>query len=164
MFHDRPVFPRGFRCASRNCGLKPSAKDIALFVSEVDASAAAVFTKNHFPGAPIVLGRETIRAGVLRAIFVNTKVSNVATGLRGIENAMRMGAAAAKELDVPAEHVLVSSTGVIGAPLPIEKIEKGVVGMSADLQSDPMVGAEGIMTTDSYPKAVSLSVGEATIT
>jgi glutamate N-acetyltransferase / amino-acid N-acetyltransferase len=163
-FHKTPVLPRGFRCASRNCGLKPDAKDIALFVSEVDASAAAVFTRNHFPGAPIVLGRDTIRGGVLRGIFVNTKVSNVATGLRGIENAMRMAAAAAKELDVPPEHVLVSSTGVIGAQLPIEKIEKGIIGMTAELQGDPMIGAEGIMTTDSYPKAVSLSVGEATIT
>lgn len=123
-----------------------------------------MFTKNHFPGAPIVLGRETIRGGTLRAVFVNTKVSNVATGLRGIENAMRMATAAAGELNVAADRVLVSSTGVIGAQLPIEKIEKGVVGMSADLQDNPMVGAEGIMTTDSYPKAVSLSVGDATIT
>jgi glutamate N-acetyltransferase/amino-acid N-acetyltransferase len=163
-FHKTPVFPRGFQCASRNCGLKPSAKDIALFVSEVDASAAAVFTRNHFPGAPIVLGRETIRAGLLRAIIVNTKVSNVATGLRGIENAMRMAAAAAREFNVDPEQVLVSSTGVIGAQLPIEKIENGVVGMSAELQRDPMIGAEGIMTTDSYPKAVSLSVGDVTIT
>ena len=51
-FHERPVFPRGFRCASRNSGLKATAKDLALFVSEVDAAAAAVFTRNHFPGAP----------------------------------------------------------------------------------------------------------------
>jgi glutamate N-acetyltransferase / amino-acid N-acetyltransferase len=60
--------------------------------------------------------------------------------------------------------VLVSSTGVIGVPLPIEKIEHGVVGMSADLQDDPLVGAEGIMTTDTHPKAISLPVGDATLT
>ena len=63
VFHDRPVFPRGFRCASRNVGLKPKAKDLALFASDVDAAAAAVFTRNHFPGAPVILGRETIRGG-----------------------------------------------------------------------------------------------------
>jgi glutamate N-acetyltransferase/amino-acid N-acetyltransferase len=91
-------------------------------------------------------------------------VSNVATGERGIEHARRMGAAAAKELGVPADRILVSSTGVIGAPLPIEKIEKGIAGMSAELQDNPMVGAEGIMTTDSYPKGISLRVGAATIT
>jgi len=164
LFHDRAVFPRGFRCASRNCGLKPSAKDLALFVSDVEAAAAAVFTKNHFPGAPVILGRETIRGGRLRVVVVNSKVSNVATGARGVENARRMAAAAATEVGTTADQVLVSSTGVIGVPLPIEIIERGLQGMSADLQSDPLVGAEGIMTTDTHPKALSASVGDATIT
>ena len=163
-FHERPRFPRGFRCASRNCGLKPAAKDLALFASEVDAASAAVFTRNHFPGAPIILGRETMRGGVLRAVVVNSKVSNVATGAAGVENARRMAAAAAAELRTTADRVLVSSTGVIGVPLPIEKIERGLRGMAADLQDDPLVGAEGIMTTDTYPKALSASVGEATVT
>lgn len=163
-FHDRPRFPRGFRCASRNVGLKPEAKDLTLFVSEVEANAAAVFTRNHFPGAPIILGRETIKAGRLRAIIANSKCSNVATGEPGVANARRMADAAAKELGTSANRVLVSSTGVIGVPLPIEKIETGVVGMQGDLQDDPLVGAEGIMTTDTFPKAFSCSVGDATIT
>ena len=72
MFHDRPKFPRGFRCASRHVGLKPKAKDLTLFASEVDATAAAVFTRNHFPGAPVILGRETIRGGRLRAIIARS--------------------------------------------------------------------------------------------
>lgn len=163
-FHDPPRFPTGFRCASRNVGLKPSARDLTLFVSDVDAAAAAVFTRNHFPGAPIVLGRETIRAGTLRAIVANSKVSNVATGARGLENARRMAAAAAAEIGTGADRVLVSSTGVIGVQLPVEKIETGIRGMAADLQTDPLVGAEGIMTTDTHPKALSTSVGAATIT
>jgi len=156
--------PRGFRCASRNIGLKPAAKDLALFVSETEASAAALFTRNHFPGAPIILGRETIRAGRLRAIIANSKCSNVATGERGIENARRMAAAAAAEVGTRPDRVLVSSTGVIGVQLPIETIERGIRGMANDLQSDPHVGAEGIMTTDTYAKALSATVGEATIT
>jgi glutamate N-acetyltransferase/amino-acid N-acetyltransferase len=163
-FHARPAFPRGFRCASRNVGLKPAARDLTLFASDVDAAAAAVFTRNHFPGAPIILGRETVRGGRLRAIIANSKVSNVATGTRGVENARRMAAAAAAELGTSADRILVSSTGVIGVQLPVEKIEQGVVGMAASLQLDPMVGAEGIMTTDTHPKAISASVGEATIT
>lgn len=163
-FHAVAVFPRGFRCASRNVGLKPTARDLTLFASDVDATAAAVFTRNHFPGAPVILGRETIRGGRLRAIIANSKVSNVATGALGVDNARRMAAAAAAELGTSADRVLVSSTGVIGVPLPIEKIERGVVGMSAELQLDPMVGAEGIMTTDTHPKAISASVGDATIT
>jgi glutamate N-acetyltransferase/amino-acid N-acetyltransferase len=163
-FDDPPAFPRGFRCASRNCGLKPRDKDLALFASEVDAAAAAVFTRNQFPGAPVILGRETIRAGSLRAIVVNSKFSNVATGARGLENARRMARAAATELGTVAERVLVSSTGVIGVPLPIEKIEAGLRGMSAELQEDPLVGARGIMTTDTHPKALSVRAGTATLT
>jgi glutamate N-acetyltransferase/amino-acid N-acetyltransferase len=166
VFHEVPRFPRGFRCASRNVGLKPSAKDLALFASDVEAQAAAMFTRNHFPGAPIVVGRETIRGGVLRAIVANSKCSNVATGDEGIERARRMAAAAARELGAMPEHVLVSSTGVIGVPLPIDLIERGLVGMADELQDDPMVGAEGIMTTDTHPKALSAGVpgSAATIT
>jgi glutamate N-acetyltransferase/amino-acid N-acetyltransferase len=163
-FHETPVFPRGFTCASRNCGLKPSAKDLALFVSDVEAAAAAVFTRNHFPGAPVILGRETIRAGRLRAIVANSKCSNVATGSAGVDSARRMAAAAAAEIGATADRVLVSSTGVIGVRLPIETIERGIRGMAADLQSDPLVGAAGIMTTDTHPKALSMSLGDATIT
>ncbi|HVB30320.1 MAG TPA: bifunctional glutamate N-acetyltransferase/amino-acid acetyltransferase ArgJ [Gemmatimonadaceae bacterium] len=163
-FHHRPEFPRGFRCASRHIGLKPKGKDLALFVSDVDAAAAAVFTRNQFPGAPVVLGRETIKAGRLRAVVVNSKVSNVATGAQGLEHARRMAAAAAAEVGCDPGRVLVSSTGVIGVSLPIEKIEQGMHGMRAELQDDPLVGAHGIMTTDTHPKALSVRVGDATIT
>lgn len=163
-FHTTPAFPRGFRCASRNVGLKPAAKDLTLIVSDIEAAAAAVFTRNQFPGAPITLGRETIKGGRLSAIIANSKVSNVATGQQGLDNARRMAAAAAAELRTTPDKILVSSTGVIGKQLPVELIEKGVVGMSGDLQGDPMVGAEGIMTTDTHPKALSASVGSATIT
>ena len=164
VFHDPSVFPKGFRCASRNVGLKPSARDLALFVSDVEASAAAVFTRNHFPGAPIILGRETIRDGRLKGIVANSKCSNVATGARGVEHARRMAAAAAAEIGTTTDRILVSSTGVIGVRLPIEKIEAGLRGMAADLQSDPLVGAQGIMTTDTFAKALSLPAGHATIT
>jgi len=163
-FHDRATFPRGFSCASRNCGLKATGKDLALFVSEVDCAASALFTLNQFPGAPVVLGRETIRGGSLRAIVANSKCSNVATGERGLENARRMARAAAAELGTSAERVLVSSTGVIGVQLPIEKIERGLQGIKRDLAGDPLVGAEGIMTTDTHPKALSASAEGATIT
>ena len=164
VFHDTPRFPRGFRCASRLVGLKSSGKDLALFVSDVDAAAAAVFTRNHFPGAPVILGRETIRSGRLRAVVVNSKVSNVATGARGVDDARRMAAAAAAEIGTSADRVLVSSTGVIGVRLPVEKIEAGLRGITQDLQDDPLVGAAGIMTTDTHPKALSASVGDVTIT
>jgi glutamate N-acetyltransferase/amino-acid N-acetyltransferase len=75
-----------------------------------------------------------------------------------------MAAAAAAECGTTPDRVLVSSTGVIGVPLPIEKIETGLRGMTAELTDDPLVGARGIMTTDSHPKALSTTVGPATIT
>ena len=163
-FDETARLPKGFRCASRNCGIKASGRDLSLFVSDLDAAAAAIFTRNQFPGAPVVLGRETIRGGVLRAIAVNSRVSNVATGEEGIANARRMAAAAAREIGADPQHVLVSSTGVIGVPLPIDRIENGLRGMAAELTSDPLVGAEGIMTTDTHPKAISTSVAGATLT
>src|SRR5256714_15560133 len=162
VFHDPPRFPRGFRCASRHVGLKASGKDLALFVSDVDAAAAAVFTRNHFPGAPVIVGRETIRGGQLRAVVVNSKVSNVATGERGIDDARRMASAAAAEVGSTASQVLASSTGVIGVRLPIEKIERGLRGIAAELQDDPPVGAAGIMTTDTHPKAPPAPANGAT--
>lgn len=162
--HDSPRFPRGFRCASRNIGLKPDAPDLALFVSDVDASAAAVFTRSHFPGAPILLGRETIRGGTLRGIVANSRFSNVATGEAGLRHARRMAEAAAREIGTTPDRVLVSSTGVIGVRLPIDKIERGIRGMSRELQADPLVGARGIMTTDTYAKALSGHIEGATIT
>ncbi|HJQ21816.1 MAG TPA: bifunctional glutamate N-acetyltransferase/amino-acid acetyltransferase ArgJ [Gemmatimonadaceae bacterium] len=167
-FHEPVRFPRGFRCATRNVGLKaPEAgHDLALFASEVDAAAAALFTRNQFPGAPVILGRETIKGGRLRGVVANSKVSNVATGDAGVQNAKRMAAAAARELGggTTPDRVLVSSTGVIGVPLPIDKIEAGMAGMAGELQDDPLPGARAIMTTDSHPKALSTSVGDATIT
>jgi len=163
-FHEPPVLPAGFTCAARSCGLKEGGRpDLALFFSAEPAQAAAVFTRNRLPGAPILVGREIIEKGRLRAVVVNSKISNVGTGEEGVRNARRMGAAAAQELGVPADEVLMSSTGVIGVRLPIERIEAGIRGMAAELQPDPLVAARAIMTTDTVPKALSLSVGAATL-
>jgi glutamate N-acetyltransferase/amino-acid N-acetyltransferase len=162
--HAPPRLPRGFRCAAINCGIKAEGKDLALFASEVPGVAAGVFTRNLVPGAPVVVGRELLRGGRLQAVVVNSRVSNVGTGEAGIRNARRMGAAAAAALGIAPELVLMSSTGVIGVPLPIERIEAGVPRLVDALQDDPLVGAEGIMTTDTHPKAVSLSMGGAVLT
>ena len=158
-FHEPPVFPRGFRCGALHCGIKASGEpDLALFASERPASAAAVFTRNQVPGAPITVGRELLRGGALQAVVVNSRVANVGTGAEGIARARRMGRAAARALGVEADHVLMSSTGVIGVPLPIEKIEGALPELAGALGDDPMVGARGIMTTDTHPKAVSVAL------
>lgn len=163
-FHPAPRLPPGFRSAGRNCGLKASGEDLSLFVAPAPCAAAAIFTRNHFPGAPIVLGRERIRAGRLQAVVVNSKVSNVATGAQGLDDARRMGRAAAAELRIAEELVLVASTGVIGRRLPIDRIEAGLRGMAGELVPDPLPGARGIMTTDRVPKVFSLDVEGAVVT
>jgi glutamate N-acetyltransferase/amino-acid N-acetyltransferase len=163
-FDDSPRLPAGFRCASIHCGIKPSGGDLALFASDVPGAAAGVFTKSLVPGAPVVVGRELIRPGRLQAVVVNSGVSNVGTGADGILRARRMGVAAAWELGIAPELVLMSSTGVIGVPLLVERIESAMPELVAALQHDPMRGAEGIMTTDTHPKAISLAVGSGALT
>ena len=163
-FDDPPRLPAGFRCASIHCGIKPSGGDLALFASDNPGAAAGVFTKSLVPGAPVVVGRELIQAGRLQAVVVNSGVSNVGTGAEGILLARRMGVAAARALGLAPELVLMSSTGLIGVPLPVERIEGAMSELVAALQNDPMRGAEGIMTTDTHPKAVSLAVGSGALT
>ena len=162
--HEKAILPKGFTCAGTSCGLKKDGPDLAVFYSEVAASAAGVFTLNKFPGAPVILGRDIIKKGVLRAIVANSKISNVGTGQTGLDNAARMAAAVAAEFDIPAEQVIMSSTGVIGKQLEIEKIETGIRGISSLLEDDPLAGTAGIMTTDTYPKAISMDVGGAVLT
>jgi len=162
--HPKAIMPRGFTCTGTNCGLKQEGKDLAVFYSETPASAAGVFTLNKFPGAPVILGRDIIKKGVLRAIVANSKVSNVGTGPTGLDNAARMAAAVAVEFDVPVNQVIMSSTGVIGRQLPIQKIEDGIRGIADRLGDDPLAATEGIMTTDTYPKALSMNLGKAVLT
>ena len=165
MFHEEAILPQGFSCASKNCGLKADgAEDLSVIYSDTVASAAAVFTKNQVPGAPVIVGRELIQGKKLQALIINSKISNVGTGSLGVENARKMGRAVAKEFDCDANHVLMSSTGVIAVQLPIEKIEQGVVGIKSEMKADPLIAAKGIMTTDTHPKAYSMSVGSATVT
>jgi glutamate N-acetyltransferase/amino-acid N-acetyltransferase len=164
-FHSIPIMPQGFTCMSTNCGLKADGSaDLALFVSEKLCNAAAVFTRNLCPGAPVIVGRALIKAGRLRAIVVNSKISNVGTGDPGVADARLMGALAAAELDIAADEVLMSSTGVILKRLPMDKLASGIAGASAQLSSDPLVGACGIMTTDTVPKAISVNIGDAVLT
>ncbi len=163
-FHDRPRLPRGFRCAARHCGIKSQGLDLSLFASDVPAAAAALFTRNHFPGAPVVVGRERIRGGRLQAVIANSRISNVATGQQGIEDARTMALLAARDLGIAEELVLMSSTGVIGERLPMEKLERGIMGLAGELDTDPWPAARGIMTTDTEPKVLSLDVGGGTLT
>jgi glutamate N-acetyltransferase/amino-acid N-acetyltransferase len=167
MNHDPPVMhlqPQGFLAAAKNIGIKDETLDMTVIYSTVRAHAAAMFTRNRFPGAPVIVGRAHISDGFAQAIVVNSKNANVATGQRGIEDAVEMCRLVAGELGLDARDVLPFSTGVIGRHLPMDKIRAGLQGIRGELRPNNLeLAARAIMTTDMYPKYTSRQVGSAVV-
>ncbi|MDJ0720550.1 MAG: bifunctional glutamate N-acetyltransferase/amino-acid acetyltransferase ArgJ [Desulfobacterales bacterium] len=146
----------GFKAAGVHAGLKKNGDpDLGLIFSETPATVAAVFTRNQVQAAPVVLDRQRVASGRSRAVIVNSGNANCCTGEGGMRAAERMAAAAARALGLADDEVLVASTGVIGQPLPVEKIEAAAPALVGQLASDgfPQL-ARAIMTTDTEPKAV----------
>lgn len=162
--------PEGFRAAGVAAGIKKSgARDMAMIVSDHPAAAAGVFTTNQVRAAPVKLDLRHIRGGVARAIVVNSGNANACTGARGLRDARRTAECAAGLLGIPAEQVLVCSTGPIGVPLPMDRIEAGVRRLVAGLSPDGGAAAsEAILTTDTRPKrwsiALPMRAGEVRVT
>ncbi|MDI6771590.1 MAG: bifunctional glutamate N-acetyltransferase/amino-acid acetyltransferase ArgJ [bacterium] len=158
--------PRGFRAAGIHCGLKPSQPDLALVVSDLPATAAGTFTTNKMRSAPVILSESRLASGRAQAVLVNSGNSNACTGARGDVDARAMTAAAAAALGVPEDSVVVASTGVIGRPLPVERITTGMPALVAALGSDGMAAARAIMTTDAFPKtaAAQVDLGDGVVT
>ena len=147
----------GFFTAGVACGLKNNnRKDLGLIYSETPANVAGVFTRNLVQAAPVLLDRQRITSGVCRALIVNSGNANCCTGDQGMQVALRMGKSAAIALAISENEVLVASTGVIGEPLPVEKIESAVPGLIDAMHQDGVLNlAEAIMTTDTVPKVIS---------
>jgi glutamate N-acetyltransferase/amino-acid N-acetyltransferase len=151
-----PIVP-GFRSAGVRCGIKARGLDLALIASDCPANAAGVFTQSTVVGAPVSLSRERVRRGVVRAIVANSGCSNVAMGGRGMRDARTMTALAARSVGCKPDEVLVASTGVIGHPLPMEKIEAGIFAAGRALRAEGLSkAARAILTTDLTPKCASL--------
>jgi glutamate N-acetyltransferase / amino-acid N-acetyltransferase len=156
--------PQGFLSLAKNVGIKDSTLDLTVIYSIVRARAAAMFTLNRFPGAPVIVGKKHIANGFAQALVINSKNANVAMGEQGIAHAIETCRIVAGELGVDPYDVLPFSTGVIGRPLPMDKIRAGLRGIRNELKSDNLkLAAEAIMTTDMYPKYISVRVGKATI-
>ena len=147
----------GFRFAGVACGVKESGrKDLALIVSERPATAAALFTRNRVRSPSIVSGRRRVARGRIRAVVVNSGNANACTGRRGFRDAEAVCEEAARLLGVPASQVLPSSTGIIGAPLPLEKVKSGIAAAAPALSPDGLGdAAEAILTTDDGPKGAA---------
>ncbi len=148
--------PKGFIAGGTHCGIKAARKlDLALVVSARPARAAAVFTRNKFAAASVLLGRRLIKGAEHRAVAVNSGNANSCTGEQGMKGAVEFGRLTAKRLEVPAARVLVASTGHIGRPLPVGKISSGLRRLRLS-SSGGLAAARGIMTTDTVPKELAL--------
>jgi glutamate N-acetyltransferase/amino-acid N-acetyltransferase len=167
MQHNPPAefhHPQGFLSLAKNVGIKDNTLDLTVIYSTVRARAAAMFTRNRFPGAPVIVGRKHIASGFVQALVINSKNANVAMGRQGIDNAIETCRIVGAELGINPYDVLPFSTGVIGRPLPMDKIRAGLRGIRTELQPNNLkLAAEAIMTTDAYPKYFSCRVGSAVI-
>ncbi len=153
--------PEGFRAAGVACGLKPSGGlDLGLLVSdEPDTVSAARFTRSGVLAAPVLLTQERCRIDALRVVVANAGNANAATGRRGLEDAARMQGGASSAASAAEDQVAVASTGVIGVPLDVDKISKGILAAHGELASygDDTFG-EAIRTTDKFEKTACLDV------
>ncbi|MCK4324409.1 MAG: bifunctional glutamate N-acetyltransferase/amino-acid acetyltransferase ArgJ, partial [Armatimonadetes bacterium] len=155
--------PEGFAGAAVCCGIKPQSLDLMLLASDRPAAAAVTITKNAFRAAPTFVTQEHSNDGQAQAIVCNSGNANAATGQQGMDNARKMAALAAEQLGVECLDVIVCSTGSIGEQLPLDNIEVGIRRAAIQLSRDnPEVLARAIMTTDTFPKMVSVqfAVGE----
>ncbi len=160
---DSSIACKGFRMAGISAGLKKEGKlDLGLLVSDEPASAAGVFTTNRVQAAPVRLARKRIGSGRCQAVIVNSKNANCCTGPQGEADAAAMADAAARALGIPVELVAVASTGVIGEPLPLDKIAAAVPELAGALSDDGLESfAASIMTTDTVPKRAAVAVSLA---
>lgn len=148
---------QGFKAAGIQCGIKKNGgHDLGLIYSEVPATVAGVFTRNRVAAAPVKIDRERVKKGVCQAIIVNSGNANCCTGDDGMKKAETMALVTAEALGISPETVCVASTGVIGQPLPIEKIEGNISRLVAGLNEDGIGDfSKAILTTDLCMKLVT---------
>ena len=155
---------RGIRARGAHIGIKSKRRDLALIVSDVPASAAAVYTQNKVVAEPIKLTRRNLRDGRAQAILVASGNANACTGPDGMKAAVESARSLAEELNIPEEDVIFAATGVIGVPFPTQKVVDGVRKNVKYLNSRKISGvmaANAIMTTDTFQKEgyTSFSLG-----
>jgi glutamate N-acetyltransferase / amino-acid N-acetyltransferase len=144
---------QGFVAAGVHAGIRRDRKDVALLLAASGATGAAMWTQNRVQAAPVVVSKANLELSEPRAVVVNSGVANAATGAQGIADAIATAEHAAGILGLAPEEVIVLSTGVIGAPLPLECVCAGVDAAAAQLAADGGVdAAEAILTTDTHAK------------
>ena len=147
------MIPKGFRFGAVDAAVKkPGRLDLGVILSDTEAAVAGTFTRNLVVAAPVVVCRERVRRGTARAILVNSGNANACTGERGIADARRITGRLGEVFGLEGEAVLPCSTGVIGLPLPMDRMEAALPRLPGALGHDPEPLARAILTTDQFPK------------
>ncbi len=151
---DSPFIVPGFQFSGVSAGIKKNGKrDLGLLYSEVPANVAGLFTTNRVKAAPVLIDQERIRGGICQAVLINSGNANACTGERGIRDGKRVSSRLARRMGIEEERVLLASTGVIGVPLPVKKVEQAIPGLIEGLSPGGWMDlVEAIMTTDTHPK------------
>jgi glutamate N-acetyltransferase/amino-acid N-acetyltransferase len=149
--------PKGFLFSTAEAAIKrPGRKDLLLIYSTREAIVSGMFTTNKVKAAPVKVDMQRIRTGKGQAIIVNSGNANACTGRRGMRDALAMTGLVARALNLGQDRVYVCSTGVIGTPLPMERVERKLPELVADLgKASPHDAASAIMTTDTFPKVLA---------
>jgi glutamate N-acetyltransferase/amino-acid N-acetyltransferase len=148
----------GFRAGALAAGIKASGKpDLGIWTADVDCVAAATFTPNKFPAAPVLVSRDHVRGGVARAAVFNAGNANACNGAQGLDDAREMTRLAGERLGIAPELVLVASTGIIGVAVPMDRVRAGLPRVEVRPDGGHEA-ARAIMTTDTRPKEFAAAV------
>lgn len=148
----------GFLAGAVQAGIKTKGEpDLAILCSEVTCKAAGVFTTNQVRSAPVLLSQKHISKGRAQAVVVNSGCANACTGAQGLADAQEMASLTAAKLGISPQEVLVASTGVIGLPLPMDKVRAGVAKIKLTKEGGRDF-RRAIMTTDTRPKEIAVVV------
>lgn len=152
--------PKGFKLSVTEAAIKaPGRKDLALIYAEDFATLAATYTTNKVKAAPVLMDMVRTRHGKARAVVINSGNANACTGEQGMKDAQATASELSAHLGVPEESVLVCSTGVIGVPMPMQRLKPALKPLAAGLgKADVMDLARAIMTTDTFPKIAEAKV------
>lgn len=152
--------PKGFLAGAVSCGIKKSGKlDLALLFSTAPCIAAGMFTTNKVKSGSVLLSIKRLKGGFAQAVFVNSGNANCCVGTKEIKDAREITSLISKELNLKSESVLMASTGIIGRPLPVDKIKRGIKGLVKDLLgSNGTHFAKALMTTDTVHKEIAVRI------
>ncbi|MDD5653778.1 MAG: bifunctional glutamate N-acetyltransferase/amino-acid acetyltransferase ArgJ [Candidatus Omnitrophica bacterium] len=164
----KTILPQGFKAFGVSAGIKKSGKpDLALFFSDTPAKAACLFTSNKIQAAPLRVSKDHLKKSKsFQAIIANSGNANCFTGKIGVRDAKATAAALAKELGIKTESILVSSTGIIGKRLQVDKIKSALPLLVKGLSGAGIEQAKkAIMTTDTFPKTITVksNIGGKTV-